>query len=86
MGHACGVVRLLVRTAIALLANAIGLPVAEALLDGMTLDASVFLVAVVIFTVVFALIQPFLVSQLQRSDAAANPLGGAAFRSRPSSP
>ncbi|GIU95004.1 MAG: membrane protein [Gaiellaceae bacterium] len=72
-------VRLLVRTAIALLANAIGLIVAAALLDGLRLDVSGFVVAVVVFTVVFAFVQPFLVSQLRRSDAAAKLLGGVAL-------
>lgn len=69
--------RLLVRTAVALLANAIALIVAAALLDGMTLNASGFVVAVVIFTVVFALVQPFLVSQLRR--ARSSVLGGVAL-------
>jgi putative membrane protein len=68
------VIRLLVRTAIALLANAIALIVAAALLDDMTLSASGFVIAVVIFTVVFALMQPFLASQLRRAGSAV--LGG----------
>ncbi|HSJ94646.1 MAG TPA: hypothetical protein VK896_11490 [Gaiellaceae bacterium] len=70
-------IRLLVRTAIALLANAFGLIVAAALLDDMTLNASGFVVAVVIFTVVFALMQPFLVSQLRRASSPV--LGGVAL-------
>jgi len=61
------VIRLLVRTAIALVANAVGLIVAAALLDGMHLNATGFVIAVVIFTVVLALMQPFMVSQLRRS-------------------
>jgi uncharacterized membrane protein YvlD (DUF360 family) len=59
---------------IAVVANAIGLIVAAGLLDGMELDASGLLLAVVIFTVVFALGQPFLVMQL-RANAPAM-LGG----------
>ena len=52
-------IRLLVRTAVAVAANAVGLLVAAALLDGVHLDGVAFLVAVVIFTVAFALLQPF---------------------------
>jgi len=68
------VIRLLVRTGIALVANAVGLLVAAALVDGMDIDATTFVVAVVIFTVVFALLQPFLAVQLRRLGPAA--LGG----------
>ncbi|MGD9734768.1 MAG: hypothetical protein AB7V58_04050 [Solirubrobacterales bacterium] len=70
-------IRLLVRTAILLVANAVGLIVAAALLDGMTLDVAGFFIAVVIFTVVVALMQPFLVSQFRRASSAA--LGGVAL-------
>ena len=65
---------LLVRTGIALGANAVGLLVAAALVDGMDVDATTFVVAVVIFTVVFAVLQPFLAVQLRRLGSAA--LGG----------
>jgi uncharacterized membrane protein YvlD (DUF360 family) len=68
------VIRFIVRTAITLVANAVGLLVAAALLEGVKLDVSGFLVAVVLFTVVFALMQPFLMSQLQRRGNSA--LGG----------
>lgn len=70
-------IRLLVRTVIALAANAVGLLVAAAVLDGMHLDATGFVVAVVIFTVVFALMQPFLAVQF-RANAPAM-LGGVAL-------
>jgi uncharacterized membrane protein YvlD (DUF360 family) len=70
-------IRLLVRTAILLVANAVGLIVAAALLDGMTLDATGFIIAVVIFTVALALMQPFLASQLRRRSSSA--LGGVAL-------
>ena len=70
-------IRLIVRTAVALGANAVGLIVAAALLDGMSLDVTGFLIAVVVFTVVFALIQPFLAVQLRRAGSAA--LGGVAL-------
>ena len=71
-------IRLLVRTAIALVANAVGLIVAAAVLDGMTLNATGFIVAVVVFTVVFALMQPFLVSQFRRGGSSSL-LGGVAL-------
>jgi uncharacterized membrane protein YvlD (DUF360 family) len=71
------VIRLLVRTLVALLSNAVGLIVAAALLDGMSLNATGFVVAVVIFTVVFALMQPFLVSALRRGPGPV--LGGVAL-------
>jgi putative membrane protein len=71
------VIRLLVRVAVAVAANAIGLLVAAALLDGVHLNGAAFIVAVVIFTVVFALMQPFLLVQMKRRRAAV--LGGAAL-------
>ena len=71
-------IRLLVRTAIALVANAVGLIVAAALLDGMSLNATGFIVAVIVFTVVFALMQPFLVSQFRRGGSSSL-LGGVAL-------
>ena len=70
-------IRLIVRTLVALVANAVGLIVAAAVLDGMHMNVSGFLLAVVIFTVVFALMQPFLASQFRRSRSAA--LGGVAL-------
>jgi putative membrane protein len=70
-------IRLLIRLVIAVVANAVGLLVAAALLDGMHVNAGSFFVAVVIFTIVFALMQPFLVSQFRRGNSAA--LGGVAL-------
>ena len=70
-------IRLLVRVLVAVAANAVGLLVAAAVLDGMELNGTGFIVAVVIFTVVFAVLQPFLLVQLRRSRAAA--LGGVAL-------
>jgi uncharacterized membrane protein YvlD (DUF360 family) len=60
------VIRLLVRTAVALAANAIGLIVAASVLDGMELDWAAFVLAVVIFTIAFAVLTPFLAVQLRR--------------------
>ena len=70
-------IRLVVRLLIALAANAIGLIVAAAVLDGVSLDVTGFLVSVAIFTIVFALLQPFLVSVLRRSPGPV--LGGVAL-------
>jgi putative membrane protein len=71
------VIRLIFRTIVALAANAVGLIVAASVLDDMHLNASGFVVAVVIFTVVFAVAQPFLAVQLRRAGSAA--LGGIAL-------
>jgi len=57
-----------------LVANAVGLIVAAIALDGMKLNATGFIIAVVIFTVVLALAQPFLASSMRRRGSAA--LGG----------
>jgi len=71
------VIRLIVRTLIALVANAVGLLVAAAVLDGMHMNVSGFILALIIFSVVFALMQPFLAAQFRRSRLAA--LGGVAL-------
>jgi putative membrane protein len=71
------VIRLIVRTLIVVAANAVGLIVAAAVLDGMHMNVGSFFVAVIIFTVVAALLQPFLAAQFRRSAPAA--LGGVAL-------
>ncbi len=70
-------IRLLVRLLIAFVSNAVGLIVAAAVLDGMSLDATGFLVALAVYTVVFALLQPFLFSALRLSPGPV--LGGVAL-------
>ena len=70
-------IRLLVRLLIAFASNAAGLIVAAAALDGMSLNVTGFVVAVVVFTIVFALLQPFLISVLRRSPGPV--LGGVAL-------
>ena len=72
-------IRLIVRTAVLLAANAVGLIVAAAVLDGMALDVTGFIIALVIFTVALALLQPFLFSTLRRNQANASALGGVAL-------
>jgi uncharacterized membrane protein YvlD (DUF360 family) len=67
-------IRLLVRLLVVVAANAVGLLVAAALLDGMELDTGGFVLALFIFTVIFALMTPFLASQLRRRNSAA--IGG----------
>ena len=53
-------IRLLIRTGIALLGAAIGFIVAAALLDGMKLNGAAFVIAVVIFTVLTAVLEPLI--------------------------
>ncbi|MGH3013098.1 MAG: hypothetical protein ACRDLZ_00195 [Gaiellaceae bacterium] len=72
-------IRLLVRTVVLLAANAVGLLVAAAVLDGMQLDFGGFIVALVVFTVAVALLQPFLASTMHRRGATAAALGGVAL-------
>jgi uncharacterized membrane protein YvlD (DUF360 family) len=72
-------IRLVVRTLILLVANAVGLLVANAVLDGMNLDFSGFVVALVIFTVAVAIMTPFLASVLRRNQSASAALGGVAL-------
>ena len=67
-------IRLLVRLLVVVAANAVGLLVAAGLLDGMELDTGGFVLALIIFTVIFALTTPFLASQLRRRNSAA--IGG----------
>ncbi len=59
-------IRLIVRTLVALAANAIGLVVASLVLDGFSINFASFILAVVIFTIVFAVLTPFLGVQLRR--------------------
>ena len=52
-------IRFLLAIVVQLLSNALGLIVAAQVLDDMTLTASAFVIAVVVFTVVYAIAQPF---------------------------
>jgi uncharacterized membrane protein YvlD (DUF360 family) len=67
-------IRLIVRTLISLAGNAVGLIVAALVLDGVDIDVTSFILAVVIFTIVVALLTPFLANMLRRGNSAA--LGG----------
>lgn len=53
-------IRMLTSAAVYLVANAIGLLVAAAVLDDVTIDGTAFVLAVVIFTVVEVVIQPLI--------------------------
>jgi len=53
-------IRLLIALGIQLLANTVGLLVANYFLDDMTVSGTAFVTAVLLFTVVYALAQPFL--------------------------
>jgi hypothetical protein len=70
-------VRLVAVTVLALIGNAIGLIVAAAILDDMTLDGAAFLLDLVIFTVTYVVVQPLTVKiALQHSSRLA---GGSAL-------
>jgi uncharacterized membrane protein YvlD (DUF360 family) len=55
-------IRMLISTAIHLVANAVGLGVAALILDGVTIDLPSFVIAVLIFTVVEVVSRPFFAS------------------------
>lgn len=63
-------IRLLISFVIQLAANALGLLVADQVLEDVKVSGAAFLVAVLIFTVVYALAQPFL-TQVALSKATA---------------
>jgi uncharacterized membrane protein YvlD (DUF360 family) len=54
------VIRLLVRTVLALLGNALGLWIASLILDDMSISGTAFVLAVVIFTVLTVVLQPLI--------------------------
>lgn len=56
-------IRLLTRLALALAGTAIGLLLAAVLLDGMELDGAAFLVAVLIFSALFVVVEPLIQKQ-----------------------
>ena len=70
-------IRFLVRTLVLLLANAVGLLVANLVLDQMDVDVAGFVIAVVVFTVALALMTPFLANVFRKQQSAA--LGGVAL-------
>jgi uncharacterized membrane protein YvlD (DUF360 family) len=73
------VIRLIVRTGIVLLGNAVGLIVASLLFSGFDIDVTSFIFAVIIFTVAFAVMTPFLASVMRRNANGSKALGGVAL-------
>jgi hypothetical protein len=59
-------VRLVAITVLALIGNAIGIVVAAAVLDDMTLNGAAFVVDVVVFTLAFVIVQPLAVKMALR--------------------
>ncbi len=72
-------IRLLVRTAIVLVGNAVGLIVAWLVLDDFHINVTGFIVSLIIFTVATALMTPFLSNVMQRNRSASSALGGVAL-------
>ena len=72
-------VRLLVRTLIVLVGNAVGLIVASLVFSGFNISATGFIWSLVIFTVAFAILTPFIVSVLRRNDSSGKAMGGVAL-------
>jgi cytochrome c biogenesis factor len=73
------VIRLVVRTVIVLLGNAVGLIVCSLALDDFEINATGFIVSLLIFTVAVALMTPFLSSVMQRNRSTSAALGGVAL-------
>ncbi len=65
-------IRLLLRTVLALFGNALGLWIASLVLDDMSISGAAFVVAVVIFTVLTVVLQP-LISKIAMQNAPALP-------------
>lgn len=72
-------IRLLVRTAIVLAGNAVGLIAASLLLDDFRIDVTGFIVSLIVFTVAVALLTPFLESVMRRNEATSAAVGGVAL-------
>ena len=72
-------IRLLVRTTIILVGNAVGLIVASLVLDDFHINVTGFIVSLIIFTLAVALMTPFLSSVLQRNRSSSAALGGVAL-------
>jgi hypothetical protein len=73
------VIRLIVRTVIVLIGNAVGLVVASLVLDDFHINVTGFIVSLLVFTVAVALMTPFLSSVMQRNRSTSSALGGVAL-------
>ena len=71
--------RLLVRTVIVIVGNAVGLIVASLVFDDFEINATGFIVSLIVFTIATALLTPFLASMLSRNRANSAALGGVAL-------
>ena len=71
-------IRAIVRTTVMLVANAVGLIIAALVLDGVDINVTGFLIAVVLFTIALALMTPFLEKSLRRSGSS-SAVGGVAL-------
>ena len=82
-GQSCytlaAVIRLLVRTAIILIGNAVGLIVASLVLDDFQINVTGFVISLIIFTITAALLTPFLESVLRRNRSTSAAVGGVAL-------
>ena len=72
-------IRFIVRTAIVLLGNAVGLIVASLVLDGFNIDVTGFVISLIVFTVAVALMTPFLASTMRRNQSSSSAMGGVAL-------
>jgi len=70
------VIRLLVRTVIVLIGNAVGLIVASLVFDDFSIDVTGFIVSLILFTVAVALLTPFLANAMQRGRSNSAAVGG----------
>jgi hypothetical protein len=70
---------LLVRTAIVVVGNAVGLIVASLVFSDFEINATGFIVSLIIFTIAAALLTPFLESTLRRNKSTSAALGGVAL-------
>ena len=71
--------RLLVRTVIVIVGNAVGLIVASLVFDDFEINATGFIVSLIVFTIATALLTPFLASMLSWNRANSAALGGVAL-------
>ena len=72
-------IRFLVRTAIVLVGNAVGLIVASLVFDDFEINITGFVLSLIIFTVVAALMTPFLESTFRRGRSTSAAVGGVAL-------
>ena len=72
-------IRFLVRTAIILIGNAVGLIIASLVFDGFEIDVTGFVLSLIIFTIAAALLTPFLESTLRRNQSTSAAVGGVAL-------